>query len=180
MNKLNIILVTICCMFSLIGCKNNKITEDYPSLQGTKNIVSYTTASEVAKHLSSDYTGIIMFGFKRCPWCQAAIPYVNEIAKEKGFKKVEYLDIKDMRDNENSNDRPLYTEIFEKIKEKIGNPEKIFAPTVIVLNKGEIKGYHVGTVDSHQKVDGNLPLMTEEQIVELREIYRNLFTLAYN
>jgi molecular chaperone HtpG len=100
--------------------------------------------------------------------------YINS-AKEKGYDEVYYLDIKDMRDNEESEDRDIYLSIYNTIKDKIGNPDKIYAPTVIVLKNGEVTGYNEGTVVSHERVDGTLPPMTDEQKDELREIYRNIF-----
>ena len=44
-----------------------------------------------------------------------------------------------------------------------------------MLKDGTITGYHVATVTSHVIVDGNLPPVTDEQINELKEIYRNIF-----
>lgn len=161
---------------SLTGCKKGgKIMEDYPSLTDKKHIMKYTSIDEVMTKLDNGYQGIIMFGFRACPWCQAAISYVNEIAKEKGYQEVLYLDIKEMRDDEESSDHSKYLELFDRLKEDIGNPDKIFAPTVVVFNNGEVSGYNVATVASHQRVDGVLPPMTEEQINELKEIYRNIF-----
>lgn len=175
MNKRIIILILCLFTITLTACKHDKISEDYPSLEGKNPIVKYTNVDDVIKKINGDYTGIIVFGFKKCPWCQASISYVDEIAKEKKYKEVLYLDIKDMRDNTESANHEKYLMIYEKIKEEIGNPEKILAPTVIVLKNGTITGYHVATVTSHVIVDGNLPPMTDEQINELKEIYRNIF-----
>lgn len=174
MNKVIIFLVTFISCFMLTGCKKNKIVTDYPSLN-SDTIIRYTFLDEVMDKLNNNYTGIMMFGFKACPWCQAAISYVDEIAKEKGYEEVLYLDIKDMRDNTASSDHPKYLELLELLSDDIGNPEKIFAPTVIALVDGKVTGFNVGTVSSHEFVDGNLPLMTIEQIEELKEIYRAFF-----
>lgn len=174
MNKIIITILTCIICLSLVSCKKNELINDYPSLN-KDTIIRYTLVDDVLIKLESNYTGIMMFGFKACPWCQAAIPYVDEIAKEKGYKEVLYLDIKEMRDNELSNDHNKYLELFNKIKESLDNPEKLFAPTVIKLENGVITGYNVGTVSSHEYIDGNLPLMTTDQIEELKEIYRALF-----
>lgn len=174
MNKIIItILICVVCL-GLTGCKKNELIDDYPSLN-KDTIIRYTLIDDVLTKLDSNYTGIMMFGFKACPWCQAAIFYVDEIAKEKGYKEVFYLDIKDMRDNTLSADHIKYLELFNKIKESIGNPEKLFAPTVVKLENGVVTGYNVGTVLSHEYVDGNLPLMTTLQIEELKDIYRAIF-----
>ena len=97
-------------------------------------------------------------------------------AKEKGYKEVLYLDIREMRDLEESEDHQKYLQIFEKIKDKIDNPLRIFAPTTTVMSKGEVVSYSIGTVDSHQKNDLNiLPPMTDSQIEELKELFREMF-----
>lgn len=176
MNKIITLLLVMICALSLTSCKKtNQIEEDYPSLVGKDTIIHYVDGEDVVEKLSKKDNAIIMFGFKNCPWCQSAISYVDEIAKEKGYEEVYYLDIKDMRDNEESEDRDIYLSIYNTIKEKIGNPDKIYAPTVIVLKDGEITGYNEGTVVSHERVDGTLPPMTDEQKEELRQIYRNIF-----
>lgn len=174
MNKLIISFLTFLSCLTLVSCKKNKIIEDYPSLSDD-TIISYTVIDDVLNKLNTNYSGIIMFGFKACPWCQAAIPYVDEIAKEKGYSEVLYLDIKTMRDDESSNEHSKYLELFDKIKADLDNPDKLFAPTVIHFQEGVVTGFNVGTVSSHEYVDGNLPLMTQEQIEELKEIYRNIF-----
>ena len=174
MNRFFLFVLMFIGMFTLTSCKKNEIINDYPSLE-KNTIIAYTTYDEVIDKLDNGYTGIIIFGFKACPWCQACVSHVDFVAKEKGYKEVLYLDTKDGRDNETSPDRENYLKIFNLIKDSIDNPEKIFAPTVVVFKNGNVTGYNTGTVDSHQKVDGTLPLMTDEQINELREIYRNIF-----
>ena len=174
MNRLCLFLLIIIGMFTITGCKKNQIIEDYPSLE-KDTIIVYATYDDVIEKLENNYSGIIIFGFKACPWCQACVSHVDFVAKEKGYKEVLYLDIKECRDNESSADRQKYTIIFDNIKESIDNPEKIFAPTVVSFKDGKVSGYNTGTVESHQRVDGTLPLMTDEQINELREIYRNIF-----
>lgn len=176
---LGVLIVTI--LLTIVLCINmkmedTKFREDYPQLEESKLIIKYTTADEVLELLENNYTGIIVYGFKQCPWCQAVVPYVNEIALEKGYQEVLYLDIKDMRDNPDSIEKEKYNQIFDLIKDKIGNPEKIFAPTTTVLKDGKITSYSTGTVDSHQINENHvLPPMTEEQIMELRQLFRKMF-----
>ncbi len=174
MNKLFVFLGVLLGMLTLASCKRKEILTDYPSLS-EDTIIEYTTGEEVLNMINDKYTGIIVFGFKECPWCQACISHVDYVAKEKGYDKVPYLDIKDMRDNKESKEHETYLEIFSLIKEDIGNPERINAPTVVVFKDGHITGYHLDTVSTHIIVDGTLPVMTDEQIEELRQIYKKMF-----
>lgn len=176
---IGVVIITI--IFTIVLCiniqmKDKQFIEDYPQLKDENVIIKYTTIDEVLELIESKYSGIIVYGFKQCPWCQAVVPYVNEIAIEKGYSNVLYLDIKDMRDNPDSLEKEKYNQLFNQISEKIGNPEKIFAPTITVLKDGKITSYSIGTVDSHQINENHvLPPMTEEQIMELRQLFRKMF-----
>ncbi|MCI6508589.1 MAG: hypothetical protein MR465_03335 [Bacilli bacterium] len=174
MSKILVVLL-ILFLLPLTACKGKQITKDYPSLQDTKNIIEYVTIDEVLNNLEKLDKKIIVFGFKKCPWCQSCIRPLNDVAVELGFKSVWYLDIKNMRDNEDDVNHKKYLQLFNLIKDNIGNPEKIIAPTVIMVKNNKITGYHTGTVESHVLEDGNLPVMTKEQTDELKKIYYQLF-----
>lgn len=161
-------------MLSLTSCKKDIMLNQYNNLNDNNHIFKVVDEFKVIELLNSNERAIIVFSFPECPWCQYAIPYVNEIAKETGNSEVYYLNILKIREEQT----PEYKQIFEHIRFDIGNPEKINAPTVIVINNSEVVGYHIDTVPSHVKNDNNiLPPMTNKQIEELKEIYRNLFKL---
>lgn len=146
----------------------------YQSLNDKNHIFEVVDEKIVIELLSSQERAIIVFSFPECPWCQAAIPYINEVAKEEGFEKVYYLNILEIRENQTKE----YISIYESIRYDIGNPEKINAPTVILIDNGQVLGYHIDTVESHVKNDNEVLMpMTKEQIEELKEIYHNLFRL---
>lgn len=165
-------------MFTLCSCEKDYMLRKYPTLKDNNHIFVVSTADEIIELLNSNQKAIIVFSFPECPWCQAAIPYINEIAKEEEYDKVYYLNILEMRENKESYDHEKYLEIFEKIRFDIANPEKLNAPTVIVINEGKVLGYHIDTVSTHIKNENNvLEPMTNSQIEELKEIYRKLFRL---
>ena len=132
MSKILVVLL-ILFLLPLTACKGKQITKDYPSLQDTKNIIEYVTIDEVLNNLEKLDKKIIVFGFKKCPWCQSCIRPLNDVAVELGFKSVWYLDIKNMRDNEDDVNHKKYLQLCNLIKDNIGNPEKILAPTVIMV-----------------------------------------------
>lgn len=175
MKKFCLLVLLIGFTFGLSSCKDSTVLEDYVQLTDNDHIIRYTTGEEVVSLFENDYSGIIVFSFPSCPWCQAACPYINEIAKENLFDEVLMLDIKEMRNNPLSTDRKYYLDILGRLKEPLGIDDKIYAPTVIVLKNGEVTGYNVGTVDDHQIVEQTLPPMTADQISRLKDIYRNIF-----
>ena len=146
----------------------------YQGLKDKNHIYKVCDATKIIELLNSKERAVIVFSFPECPWCQAAIPYLNDVAKELNYNEVYYLNILKMRE-ENSSE---YQAIFNKIRYDIANPEKINAPTVIVIDNGEVLGFHIDTVTSHVKNENEVLMpMTQEQVEELKNIYRELLTL---
>ena len=83
-------------------------------------------------------TGVVYLGFPECPWCQAYVPYVEEVAKKVGIDKVYYFNIKEDRKNN--------TEEYQKIVKILdvylpnddeGN-KRIYVPAIIIVQNGKI------------------------------------------
>lgn len=147
---------------------------NYQDLKDKNHIYQVSNPSDIINLLNSKERAVIVFSFPECPWCQAAIPYLNEIAKEQKYEKVYYLNILEIREGNTEE----YQTIFNKIRYDIGNPEKINAPTVIVIDQGSVLGYHIDTVSSHVKNENEVLMpMTNEQVEELKMIYRELLAL---
>lgn len=169
-----LIILTLMMSLSLTSCKKDPMLNKYQNLKDENHIFEVVDEYKIIELLNSRKKAIIVFSFPECPWCQAAIPYINEIAKEEGIDKVYYLNILKIREEQTNE----YLQIFEHIRYDIGNPEKINAPTVIVINNGNVLGYHIDTVESHVKTESGVLLpMNQEQIDELKDIYRKLFKL---
>ena len=59
---------------------NEKFANEYTEV-GKNNVFVYREADEIIKILEGG-TGIVYLGFPECPWCQAYVPMLNEVAKE--------------------------------------------------------------------------------------------------
>ena len=172
--RINTLLLVIISIFFLCSCEGDNMLNEYQKLNDKNHIFKVSTPSEIFELLNKDEKAIIVFSFPECPWCQEAIPYINEIAKEQDYNVVYYLNILEIRESKTDE----YNAIYERIRYDIGNPDKINAPTVIVINNSKVLGYHIDTVESHVKNENNVLLpMTLEQAEELRNIYRELFRL---
>ena len=161
----------------LQGCnKKDAFQTDYPEVTDNKHLFETVTVDKVLSMIENKETGIIVLGFKSCPWCQKLMPYVNRVAKEKHHKVIYYVDIKDMRDNPDSPDHEKYLVMKEKFAVAVdAKNDRINAPTTIMLVEGEVVGFHLDTVPTHVKNDNNiLPPLTSEQENELLTILRNL------
>ena len=76
---------------------------------------------------------IIYFGWASCPNCQAAIRYIDIVARNLGFKKIYYYDIRDIR----KEDGIQYHNLIEKLAYENSNKlpsgvSRMPAPTVFV------------------------------------------------
>lgn len=138
------ILLLIALCFS--GCNKKEVITDSPKFKSEytsvsdNNIYVYKDIDEILKILDNG-TGIIYFGFPECPWCQAYVPMLDEVAKENGLDKIYYYNI--------YNDRKDNTENYEKIVEKLdeyltydneGN-KRVYVPAVIGVLRGKIVGF---------------------------------------
>lgn len=168
-------MLTICTQTS---CSNKNLQDDYPQL-AKDNIIKEIDGETFLKKISNKESFLIVMGFPMCPWCQALLPFLNDTAKAKKVKEIFYLDIKDMRDNEDSKDAIYYAAIYTYFNEALDKEkDRINAPTTIAIKEGKMVGFNIGTVESHIKDEaGNLPTMTEIEKSELVQIISHLCDL---
>lgn len=121
-----------------------------------------------------DSTVALFFSFDDCPWCYDAIQVLNGIYKN--YKIPTYY--VDLSREERVKENPSYQVLYEKIKDEVG--EIMYVPFFVVIKDGEILGSNTGTVEDHGKIEGELPIMTEEQASKLHDIYVSLYELAGN
>jgi len=117
-----------------------RFKEEYKDV-ANDNIFVYKSAEDIINILEGG-TGIIYFGFSSCPWCQAYVPMLNDLAREKGIETIYYLDIKDIR-NENTSE---YQKIVELTKDFLPlndeGKERIYVPDVFFVKEGIILGHN--------------------------------------
>lgn len=173
----NLLLVFI--LLFVTSCKEDTFMKDYPQLEDKKHIYEVVQIDRVLDVFEKDESALILMGFSACPWCQAIVPYVNEAAKLENKDVVYYLDILAMREEDNV-DHAKYLKLKEIINEAVDKEkDRINGPTFIVVKNGEMVGYHLDTVSSHQMVDGVLPPMNENQVSELRDILKKLIQKSH-
>lgn len=162
------------------GCQQSKkqMNKDYPGLTDKDHVYEPIKVDEVKKMLNQKETFYLVMGFSNCPWCQALIPVLNEVAKDHQAKTIYYLDILDIRDNEASDGYETFHNLTDGIFQPILDKEKnrVNAPTFIKVEQGNVVMHHLNTVDSHVKNEnGYLPPLTSEQLSELKEILDTFF-----
>ena len=172
---------------------NESTGEAYPLVNiSVDNTVKYITPKEAIKILK-EKSGIIYFGFKTCPWCRSLVSILTDVAINKK-EKIYYVDVADIRssftiDNgkliKNKEGTEEYYSILEELDEYLdeyfledesGNKydteeKKLYAPTLVAVNKGNIKGIHVGTVSSQKSGYNKL---SDKEKAELQDIIEKL------
>ncbi len=157
------------------------------------NLFSYIKPKDAVKLLKED-TGIIYFGFPQCPWCRTLVPYLEEIGKSVGVKKIYYLNILDLRDSYELDEKKVnktkdgskeYYELLNALDKYLEEyyltnengkkfdtgVKRLYAPTTVVVKDGKIVDFLEGTVDSQKKF---VPL-TKEESLELKKRLSDMF-----
>lgn len=166
----------------------------------TTNPVDILTEEETIS-LLEDGTGILYLGFPECPWCRSMLPVLLQTLDNVNIDKLYYLNIYEIRSVLELNEKnkvevvregkdsyykmlELMDDVLEpyyltgKNDKKIDTKEKrIYAPTVVAIKDGKIKGIHVSTVDSQKDPYENL---TKEQEEELSQIFVDLISEVYD
>ena len=83
-------------------------------------------------------TGIVYLGFPECPWCEAYVVLLNEIAKNEGIEKIYYYNIREDR----KNNTEFYQKVVSILNDYLNYDEegkrRIFVPNVTFVKEGKI------------------------------------------
>lgn len=172
MKKKLILIIPIILTFILVGCKekeldSQKFAKEYTTVT-EDNYFVYRNNEEIIKILEHG-TGVIYLGFPECPWCQAYVPFLNEIADVEGLEKIYYYNILEDR----KNNTETYKKIVDIIKDYLRYDEegnkRIYVPAVIVVSDGKIVGFDDET--SYDTKGFELPedYWTKEEKSELKK-----------
>lgn len=181
MKRKMLIITLILSVLLLTSCKgketisdSKKFASEYTQVQ-EYNVFTYRSEDEITKILEHG-TGVVYLGFPECPWCQAYVPILNEVADIEGLDKVYYYNIlKDRQDN---------TEFYQKLVsilsdnlryDEEGN-KRIYVPAVISVVEGKITGFD--DESSYDTLGFNDPkdYWTEERIKNLKLKLTNMIS----
>jgi len=145
---------------------NVKFSKEYTSVT-TENVFVYRNINEIIDILDNG-TGIVYLGFPECKWCQAYVPYLNEVAKEEGIEEIYYFNIMEDR-KENTKE---YKKIVELLKERLqkdneGN-ERVYVPNVSFHANGKLVGNNCETSLDTKGLEKPEDYWTEEEVTELK------------
>lgn len=181
MKRKMLIITLILSVLLLTSCKgketisdSKKFASEYTQVQ-EYNVFTYRSEDEIIKILEHG-TGIVYLGFPECPWCQAYVPILNEVADIEGLDKVYYYNIlKDRQDN---------TEVYQKLVsilsdnlryDEEGN-KRIYVPAVISVVEGKITGFDDESSYDTLGFNDSKDYWTEERIKNLKLKLTNMIS----
>ncbi len=152
----------------------------YQWLYDDKPAFALITLQESIRMFSEKGSGILVYSSDTCPWCNRAIPVLNDVLKEYGVRAY-YVDTNMPIAPDKEQSKKLYDELCSyivSIFELDEDGEPTFQiPEVIAVKNGEIVGHHLSLVDSFVLADEESQ-MTDGEIEELKTIYRGLIEAA--
>ena len=179
MKKLVAVVLTF--LLILTGCDTIEVTkvEDDISTDSIRfkdeysevkkdNIYEYATYNNVIDTIN-DGTGIIYLGFPTCSLCKEIVPVLDEVAKDKNVESILYYNFKDIRDNNTTEYQELANLLSDYIASDDEGNKRISAPTIIFVNKGNIVGVYIGTINSDSE-----EIITDEQKNTLKDNFSSL------
>lgn len=144
-------------------------------------------STEESLRLFVNGTGVVVYSYETCPWCNRILPILDEAAKEYGTE-VFYVNIYSdtfmaLTAQEKSDQINALYQCLDPILEREKDPETgedkavMQVPEVVAIKDGEIKSHHMGVVDDFSLDPDHLDeyQVTDEQREELKQIYLDMF-----
>ncbi|NLA33922.1 MAG: hypothetical protein GX861_03585 [Tenericutes bacterium] len=136
----------------------------------------YITPEEAIDFLQEG-SGIIMFGFSSCPWCQSMVNILYEVAKDKNINEIYYLDIKKIREQNTEEYQQIVNILNDYLYEDKDNNKRIYVPDIYFLNEGKILGHD----NDLSILSGNVEeYITKEKEKEIKEKLLNLIAKTFS
>lgn len=171
MKKKLLLIIPIIFAFVLIGCRkeetdSQKFAKEYTKLT-EDNYFVYRNNEEIIKILEHG-TGIVYLGFPECPWCQAYVPVLNEVADIEGLEKIYYYNILEDRKNNTENYQKMVNILSDYLQYDDEGNKRIYVPAVVAVAEGEIVGFDDETAYDTKGFDKPEEYWTDEELSDLK------------
>lgn len=187
MKKLSALLLSLCLL--LCGCakqETSKVTITNPvdiySEPAIMTVYEWIgneiadfqeiTFTESLRLFSEKGSGILYFGYDNCPFCERAVPMLNEAALETGVT-VYYVDVYGVFQPTQKEFEELMGYVDEALIEDESGGKSFFVPLILGIKNGEITGHHVALVDGFT-IENEESQMNDAQKEELKNIYLDI------
>ena len=144
-----------------------KFAEEYTGVT-EDNVFVYATADEIIKVMENG-TGVVYLGFPECPWCQAYVVYLNEVAKDVGIEKIYYYNILEDRKNNTAEYQKMVALLEEELEYDDKGDRRIYVPNVLFHVKGELIGNDLETAYDTKGFEKPEDYWTDEEVKDLKK-----------
>lgn len=175
-----LIILSICNRFDVKKEKTDsaRFKEEYSEVR-SNNVFVYKDIDEIIK-LMENGTGVVYLGFPECPWCQAYVKYLDEVASEVGIESIYYYNIFDDRKNNTPEYQRLVELLGDYLQYDMDGNKRIYVPNVSFHISGEIIGVDFETsLDTHNLKDPS-EYWTEEEVKDLKDTLTELMIKVYD
>ena len=175
MKKKILLLIPIMFIFLLVGCNKNEKETESDSQKFAKeytkvtddNYFVYRNSEEIIKILEHG-TGAVYIGFPECPWCQAYVPMLNEVADIEGLEKVYYYNILEDRKDNTDNYQKIVSLLSDYLQYDDEGNKRVYVPAVIVVSEGKIIGFDDETSYDTKGFEDPSDYWTDEEVSDLK------------
>ena len=171
MKKKLFIIIPIIFAILITGCTkketdSEKFAKEYTSVD-ENNYFVYRNIEEITKILENG-TGVVYLGFPECPWCQAYVPMLNEVADIEGLEKIYYFNILEDRKNNTKEYQKIVDILYDYLQYDDEGNKRIYVPAVIFVSKGQILGFDDETAYYTKGFEKPEEYWTEEEVSDLK------------
>lgn len=143
-----------------------KFKEEYSEV-ADDNVFVYKDIDEIID-IMEDGSGVIYLGFPECPWCQAYVKYLDEVAKEMEIDEVYYYNIYEDRKNNTENYKKIVKLLSERLQKDEDGNKRVFVPNVSFHANGKLVGNNNETSFDTNGIETPSDYWTEEEVKDLR------------
>lgn len=186
------IVILLLLVLGLSACKSDALTKkelfenDYVSFKETEHVFEKEEISKAIEKLVTG-SGILVFAFnpniRDCPYCDEALPIMNEVAIALEIDTISYVDIYNDRTNNSYQYQLLYNylsnvgnpNVIDDISLELIENTKIIVPDVYVIKDGKILAHHIALLKNEEnQYIRNLSVSQREEVYN---IYYDMFSL---
>lgn len=173
-----LVIIALCYKKDSVIVDNIKFSKEYTEVSDD-NVFVYKDINDIIKIMENG-TGVVYLGFPECPWCQAYVKYLNEVAKEVGIEKIYYYNILEDRKNNTKEYQKIVSILDEYLQYDDEGNKRIYVPNVSFHVNGSVIGVDFETsLDTHN-LENPKDYWTEEEVSDLKEVLTDLMTKVYN
>lgn len=140
----------------------------YTQFTDKKHVFVKSSLNAANAAFNKKQTGVYLFGFSECPYCNEAVPVLNTVAKANN-SYVNYVDIYNQRFKNGKkvqSSEAKYLEIKKHLSKYLDD-DTLYVPAVVFVKNGKIVQYHVGLITGLG--------MTAKETTKLKAIYQKGF-----